>query len=201
MKARWELIQAIIDKHDFKRYLEIGVGSTWWETFPKVKCEFKVGVDPRVTKTQTGPGEVLYNMTSDKFFEQNKEKFDIVFVDGLHLYEQVIRDTVNSWNCLEDIGYIVIHDCLGTNDMIRSREQTINLWTGDVWKAIIWFQRTFPDIFCKILNIDWGCGVIFKAFPRVLDMPDNVDEYMNLEFHWWMMPVVKDPAEILERKP
>ena len=31
-------------------------------------------------------------ITSDDFFKQNKNKYDCVFIDGLHIYDQVKRD-------------------------------------------------------------------------------------------------------------
>jgi hypothetical protein len=208
IKNRWELIQAIIDKHNFSKYLEIGVvGAGDAETFLKIKCELKVGIDPAFRNNpnfKDGPQSsgTLYAITSDNFFFKNMEKFDVVFVDGLHLYEQVIRDTVNSWNCLNNGGYIVIHDCLPTNEWMRTRERKTQVWTGDVWKAIIWFRQTYPDLFCKVLDIDWGCGVIFKDSPRVLNMPDNVADYMNLEFRWTQVHqnVVSDIKEILGKE-
>ena len=50
-------------------------------------------------------------MTSDKFFKDN-EKFDIIFIDGLHTFEQTIKDIDNSIKFLRDKGVILIHDCL-----------------------------------------------------------------------------------------
>ena len=35
-------------------------------------------------------------MTSDTFFKNNKDKFDVIFLDGLHTYEQTIKDINNA---------------------------------------------------------------------------------------------------------
>lgn len=70
-----------------------------------VAAEIKHGVDPNVDTT--------YRMTSDEFFKNYiKQKYDIVFVDGLHLHEQVYRDIINSLNNLNENGVIVVHDCI-----------------------------------------------------------------------------------------
>ena len=51
-------------------------------------------------------------MTSDEFFSQNKETFDLIFIDGLHIHEQVLKDIDNSLNVLNENGVILLHDCL-----------------------------------------------------------------------------------------
>ena len=42
----------------------------------------------------------------------NDKKFDIIFIDGLHHYEQVIVDINNALSVLNDNGHILVHDCL-----------------------------------------------------------------------------------------
>ena len=37
---------------------------------------------------------------SDEFFLENNQTFDVIYVDGHHLAEQVYKDAVNSWNVL-----------------------------------------------------------------------------------------------------
>jgi len=115
---RWQLIQSIIDRYGLKNYLEIGVQG--FQTFDRIKCESKVGVDPHPSKLV---GQEFYTMDSDTFFGKNKKIFDMVFIDGFHLYEQTIRDIVNSWNCLSISGWIVIHDCLPKNSEISTRKR------------------------------------------------------------------------------
>jgi len=176
---RFELIQFIINKYNLKKYLEIGVGTGL--AFSRIKCELKVGVDPAI-KDCIRTGEVLYALTSDNFFRGSKEKFDIVFIDGLHLYEQTIRDIVNSWNCLNENGWIVIHDCLPRNAEMCTRKRNTDEWTGDVWKAIVWFRKMYASIECYVLDMDYGCGVIRKDSSEV-----SIKDYLwleELDFEW-----------------
>lgn len=49
-------------------------------------------------------------MSSDKFFKINKIFFDVVFIDGLHKYEQCQRDCMNSMKFLNQGGIIIFHD-------------------------------------------------------------------------------------------
>jgi len=103
--TRIEILNNIIKKKNYVSYLEIGTFKE--ELFSKVICEKKIGVDPFSGGT--------HRMTSDDFFQTNKSKFDCIFIDGLHHYEQVIRDINNSLKILNDNGVILIHDCLPNN--------------------------------------------------------------------------------------
>jgi len=54
----------------------------------------KTGVDP-------SPRRVLaewemHQMASDAFFAANTSKFDLIFIDGLHTSDQVIKDIFNA---------------------------------------------------------------------------------------------------------
>ena len=62
----------------------------------------KIGVDPFKGGT--------HRMSSDKFFKINKIFFDVVFIDGLHKYEQCQRDCMNSMKFLNQGGIIIFHD-------------------------------------------------------------------------------------------
>ena len=52
----------------------------------------------------------FFNNTSDNFFVSNKEKFDIIYVDGWHEAPQVYKDINNSWNFLNINGIIICDD-------------------------------------------------------------------------------------------
>ncbi len=101
-------------------------------------------------------------MTSDEFFAQNRETFDLVFVDGLHLREQVVRDVDNAVRCLNLGGCIVLHDCLPTTEEQQVREPVRPgaSWTGDVWKAVVDLRQR-ADYDLAVLASDWGLGVLF----------------------------------------
>ncbi|MCK9415341.1 glycosyltransferase [Candidatus Dojkabacteria bacterium] len=50
------------------------------------------------------------NITNKEFFETNNEKFDIIFLDKNHNFEQAKLDFDNSLNILNEYGIILIHD-------------------------------------------------------------------------------------------
>ena len=97
--TRTQIINGLIAKNNYKSYLEIGINEPSPDTrrwnWTDVQIETKHGVDPNVDTT--------YKMTSDEFFAKHvPQKYDIIFVDGLHLFEQVHRDILNSLNNLND---------------------------------------------------------------------------------------------------
>ncbi len=145
------LIQAIIDHFGYTSYLEIGCENNF--NYDKINIKDKIGVDPKMGGT--------HRMTSDEFFEQNKQTFDIIFIDGLHLWEQVDKDIINSLNCLNNNGTIVMHDCCPTQEKEQLREQDmiIRAWTGDVWKSFVKL-RCLSYLDCAVGNFNNGCGVV-----------------------------------------
>lgn len=78
---RKDLITYATKRFEYKSYLEIGCDQN--QTFGKIEHLFNqaICVDPSKGGT--------IRMTSDDFFAQNIEKFDIVFIDGLHEAHQV----------------------------------------------------------------------------------------------------------------
>jgi hypothetical protein len=146
---RYEIIQNIINKKNFKSFLEIGSFNN--DTFDKILIAKKIGVDP-----EKG-GNV--RLTSDDFFKTNKSFFDIIFIDGLHLYEQVRKDFFNSLNFLNPGGIILIHDCLPNKFRDQARLRSHTLWNGDVWKLIVEL-RTLDYLELYTIIADHGVAII-----------------------------------------
>jgi hypothetical protein len=179
---RWDLIEYLIKKNNYTNYLEIGCDQN--QLFSKVIIDNKIGVDP------VSGGNI--RKTSDEFFKENNDKFDIVFIDGLHTYEQVKKDILNSVNCLNENGIILVHDCmpdsLGKQAVPRYKMQ----WNGDVWKAIVDLRQK-EDLDIYTCEMDQGIGIISKkknSSQLSLNKPihkikfkdyfDNYKEYMRV---------------------
>lgn len=52
----------------------------------------------------------ILKMNSDNAFKKNKIKFDLIYIDGNHLYSFVLKDILNSINCINNGGIIVCDD-------------------------------------------------------------------------------------------
>jgi hypothetical protein len=148
---RWDLINRILDKNNYSSYLEIGCDDDY--VFSKIKIKNKIGVDPHSGGNFRG--------TSDQFFKQNQKKFDCVFIDGLHEFDQVNKDISNSLNCLTENGTIFLHDTLPKNLGQQAVPRYQLVWNGDVWKSIVKF-RCRPDLDIITCKIDHGVSIIRK---------------------------------------
>lgn len=152
-------------------YLEIGVRFPH-ENFDKINSNYKLSVDPGY---ENSINPVDFKVTSDEFFEKLKSgkilttdiKFDVIFIDGLHLAEQVERDINNSLNYLSEDGFIVMHDCNPPTIFHASETYQYRLspsrgyWNGTTWKAFFKFRENSKFYSCCI-DSDWGIGVISK---------------------------------------
>lgn len=148
---RFDIINHLIKKYDYKTYLEIGTEDG--NCFTKISIDYKECVDP----VQKYNG-LTHRMTSDEFFKQNNKTFDIIFVDGLHTEEQCSVDIANSLKCLNENGTIVVHDCLP-----HCEEYTQLRWNGTVFKSIIDLRYNNPNLNIYVVDTDCGCGVIRRA--------------------------------------
>ena len=167
---RFQIIQRIIDFKRYDSYLEIGCDQN--KNFSKIVINKKIGVDPKSGGT--------HRMTSDLFFEQNKSKFDIIFIDGLHTYEQVKKDIENSIVSLNSNGIILIHDCLPKKIWNQVVPRLYGHWNGDVWKAIVEF-RTHKDLDTYTCVADHGIGIIIKRPNRSI-LETKIENFKKLKF-------------------
>lgn len=167
--TRTEVIQRMINFRSFKTYLE--VGSYRNENVKNLKIDRKVTVDP------DPDAYANYQMTSDQYFAENDEKFDIIFIDGLHEHSQVWRDIRNSLGHLNPNGVIVMHDCMPKSEKMQvwdNKSHQSEEWTGDTWKA---YYKAYGELSYKVyvVDTDYGCGVIDTSEKYKEDINWKVD--------------------------
>ena len=168
--TRTDIIQLLIDKIKAKSYLEIGVSGG--ENFQTIRCENKVGVDPELTS----PATIF--LTSDEFFKQNNDTFDVIFVDGLHHADQVLRDIIHSLKILNEGGYIVCHDMNPEKEEHQIIPFTGGTWNGNCWEAFVQLRQERSDLKMCVVNTDHGCGIIQKGKQELLEINKKVN-YKN----------------------
>lgn len=160
MKTRTAYLNEIITANGYTSYLEIGIADGG--NFRAIKCENKTGVDPEVTM------ENVRKMDSDSFFEQNKDKFDLIFIDGLHHAFQVQKDIINSWYCTKAKGTIVLHDVMPFTEEMQITPRRQTQWTGNVWRAWQGFIETYGEkVETELLPEKYGLGVIKKKGIKI----------------------------------
>lgn len=190
IKYRWDIINDLIRKCGYKRYLEVGVCGHDFEgnklpgmAFTRIKCDSKDGVDPAGSPAN-------FHMSSDEFFaicdlnrkldkeiqdvfyskipagETNQaeipHKWDIIFIDGDHSYEQSMKDFKNALKCLSKGGTIVMHDSNFDAKRYAGDGHTLG-GQGTVWKTITDIRCSRKDVRVYTVNIDSGVSIIRRG--------------------------------------
>jgi len=161
--TRTDIINNFIQKFGYKSYLEIGTQNPNGN-FNQIDIKNKYSVEP-FPPSGLNANDYSFVGTSDQYFDfiSPDTKFDIIFIDGLHHYQQVLKDIENSLNHLSDNGTIVCHDCLPTTEKMQERDDHGGEWTGDVWKAIAKLRIETIDLDIKVVDTDYGCGIIRRG--------------------------------------
>jgi hypothetical protein len=185
-QSRYDVINLLLSmKKGETAYLEIGVRNPQ-HCFQHIHATTKYGVDPACS-----PNNVAFPMTSDEFFKQlacrkilaPPGRFDVIFIDGLHLAEQVDRDIENALRYIKDDGFIVLHDCNPPTEWhARETEAVINpangSWNGTVWKAFV-KARQRKDVTSCCVDTDWGVGILTRQqyFSTLSPLAQQFYEY------------------------
>ena len=173
----FDLIKIIIKHKNIKSYCEIGVdkGETL-NKVKKIKIIDAIGVDPfRIADIKK---------SSDNFFKTNKRKFDLIFIDGLHEFDQVLRDFENSIQSTNEDGIILIDDCLPSsfNEQLIPRIQ--RKWTGDTWKLLFLINEL--DFEYIISNCQSGIGIVKVNKSKLKYIKDlDINRFKKLDFNYF----------------
>jgi len=186
-------------------YLEIGVSKGL--AFRQISAEEKIAVDPafRLSEHTRAVADAkartthYFETTSDAFFDNetaflDQRPIDVALIDGMHTYEQVVRDVENTLRYLRDDGVIFLHDCNppfelagrpaeSWDDFIaqQSGPLVIGVWNGDVWKAIVHLRSTRPDLLVGVLKCDQGVGFVRRGSPEST-LPYTADQVAALTY-------------------
>ncbi len=140
-------------------YVEIGVrnGDSLRAALPGTTC---IGIDPAPALSGDFPAApTMFEMTSDQFFETvfpgsvlNARPISFAFIDGLHLFEQSLRDFINLEKFASPESVITIHDCIPLDDLTSARERTTDFYTGDIWKLPVALRQYRPDLQISVIR-------------------------------------------------
>lgn len=192
-------INALASRLGARRYLEIGVSTG--QTFRHVAVPERIGVDPNFrfdTAELANATTHLHSMTSDNWFASTAvtELFDLVFIDGLHVFEQVIRDLTNTLARTGPRSAILIDDTVpldvfssltNQGEAIRLRRQAGvagAAWHGDVYKIVFLIHDFFPFLDYRTIT---GSGnpqtLVWRAAgPVRKPLFDNVERISRLDW-------------------
>ena len=176
--------------HDFLRpasYVEIGVESGRSLALSRHQTR-AIGIDPAPRlQVSLDASTRVFALTSDEFFARHdlaKElglpSVALAFIDGLHLFEQALRDFINLERYAGKRSVYLVHDCLPLDAASAAREQRGQFWTGDVWKLIPALRHWRPDLAVRtiatspsglamITGLDPTSTVLARNFAAVVD--------------------------------
>lgn len=170
MKTRTDIINYLIRSRGYASYLEIGMDNPE-SNFTQIECPLKESVDPFDPSSRFCTAwddenlsnflkYLTYRMTSDEFFAAYPgKKYDLIFIDGLHLESQCDKDIRNALIHLNEGGAVVIHDCLPTTEASQAEDDPSGDWVGTVWKSIVKYSL-WTNCNVKVIDTDWGVGII-----------------------------------------
>jgi len=154
-----------------------------------------IGIDPKpMLSKPTASNAKIFAFTSDEFFETHDVRaelggrdLDLAFIDGMHLFEYVLRDFANLERWSTPGTVVVLHDCLPVDELSASRERTTSLWTGDVWKVVPVLRRFRPDLSLTIIDSSPSGLVVVEGLDAastvLVDHADAIaDEFTPLGF-------------------
>ncbi len=168
---RIQFLQKLINA---KSYLEVGVYEG--DTFLQLDFEEMVAVDPLFCfdiVANSAPGREFYSMSSDSFFGAaiSNRQFDIIFLDGLHTYDQTLRDLINALLCAHPCSFILLDDTVPNDVYSAMRDPSIafemrrgaysgppdamNLcWHGDTYKILFYVKLFLSKMEYATINTD-----------------------------------------------
>lgn len=179
-----------------KSYLEIGTESG--ASLALAKCQsfaidpaFQVEADVIGTKSEL----FIQQCTSDAFFasgllDRLGVTLDLAFLDGMHLFEYLLNDFINTERHMAPGGTILMHDCIPFSRAGALRDwdrRVTRSWTGDVWKLLPILREYRPDLTVQTYDVPpSGLVVVTDLDPTNRVLSERRDEivaaFMGMSF-------------------
>jgi len=180
--------------HEFLRpasYLEIGIrkGESLRIAREGTLC---LGIDPHpMIAAEQSRGMRIFEATSDDFFRQQNlpallgaPHFALAFIDGLHLWEQALRDFINLERYAGPGSVILIHDCLPLDELTSARTRSTAFHTGDVWKLALCLRQERPDLKMTTVRTNpSGLCIVTHLDPASTFLSDRFEELVGRYTH------------------
>ena len=173
-----EIAHTGVDYREFLRFLDrqlcpnnyFEIGTHQGDSVQAVNCDV-LCIDPNFLIDRNVVNKrsrtFLFQMTSDDFFNSHDPrdflgKIDLGFLDGLHRFENLLRDFINFERHSHPGSMALLHDCLPLNTRMAERIQntgpdseppeTQSFWTGDVWRVLAILREYRPDLDITVLD-------------------------------------------------
>lgn len=191
-----DVLRSLHQKLKPSNYIEIGVRRG--KSLSLAQCH-NIAIDPDADIDINNFEQTeFFEMPSDHFFEYHSDKlkeqsFDLAFIDGMHLFEFVLRDFINIEACSNQNSVVIIDDIFPSHEIQASRKRLSKVWTGDVWKILVCLKEFRPDLnfitlnceptgLLVISNLNKDNDILIKNYNSILkkynDLP--IEDYRKL---------------------
>ena len=203
--ARHDIVAGLLALYDRPSYLEIGVNSG--DTFTNVTAARKVAVDPEfrfdvASYAASDPASAFHAITSDAYFLEigaHTAPFDVIYLDGLHTFEQTLRDLMNAFTLLNRGGAVLIDDVLPNSydaslpdiDQVialRGLQHTLGpvwphdgSWMGDVFKLVFFIETFLPMFSYATVAENHGQAVVWRQ-ERPAIVPRTMAQVARMDY-------------------
>lgn len=199
-----------------RTYVEIGVydGASLGLAEPSTLC---IGIDPEPKMDDSTPEQKLFPVTSDRFFEEHDLSselgglpLDLAFIDGMHLFENALRDFVNLERYSHPGSVFLLHDCIPIDEATSTRERDTDQWTGDIWKLLFCLLEHRPELRISVIDVYPSGLAVVEGLDRENTVLKDlygalVEQYVPLDYSFYATrsetarELVRDPGEVLAR--
>jgi hypothetical protein len=220
---RHDLLRALHDLTRPRNYLEIGVDDGRSLTLSRVPS---IAIDPAFRITFPVRCDLhLAKATSDAFFAakdpirhlrssrnplrnarhgrplldhwRGGTTLDLVFIDGMHIFEFALRDFMNVERFSRWSSVIVFDDMLPRDVDEAARDRHTSDWAGDVYKVALVLREHRPDLVVATIDTEpTGTLLVLGADPANTILRERYDRILAEH----ATPDPQDvPREVLER--
>lgn len=144
-------------------YLEIGVRHGTTYKVVEKHCQNCYLVDLKFHDIGYSENTVRYEMSSDDFFVnvESDKKFDLVFIDGDHSKDQVLKDFQNVEKMVIDDGFVILHDTYPCDERMIDPE-----YSNNCWEAMLEIKKNYQDRW-EYLTLPFNPGLsLLKKMSR-----------------------------------
>jgi O-methyltransferase len=166
-------------------YLEIGVFKGESIALAGHDCR-AIGVDPQPLVAAEGE-QTLVAMTSDDFFMNGEADrlltpggFDLAFLDGCHLFEQILRDFIHAERYAAAGAWVVLHDTQPLDEATSAPIRTTTFYSGDGWKLLAVLRDLRPDLRVRSVSAaPTGLTIVDRLSPTSEVLSRRYDEVVE----------------------
>jgi|GEM_PF-4238676 len=149
--GHYAALRGVAELADPELYLEIG--SNYGESldcFKRARRMIAIDPAPKFPPSRF-PNLEFHKDTSDAYFDrvlagENRPAPDVVFVDGLHESDQVLRDFVNAEALARPGAIVLLHDVMPVDPRTATKVRRYDFWLGDCWRALHFIAHHRRDL-------------------------------------------------------